>query len=115
MSLSNIDPDENVVVDTCSSTATTTPGGSLSFSPVLRPLRNADMIDEDLGGVSGVSRSISKGTLLSSAACNTPATPVRNICCVGAGYVGMWTVFLVTSLYVARCAAAQFTVTSPDA
>ncbi len=78
-----VDSDENTVLD--ASTAPTTPEGSLSFSPVLRPLHNADGLDDDAAGSRATSRSISS-TLLSSAAHNAP---VRNICCVGAGYVGM--------------------------
>ncbi len=69
------------------STAPTTPEGSLSFSPVLRP-RNGANLDIDTANLVAVSRNSNRS--LSSALLDNTATPppVRTICCVGAGYVG---------------------------
>lgn len=75
-----------------SSTAPTTPEGSMSFSPVLRPFRAADSLDDDAAGSgSGVSsRPIgsSGGRLLPTMLLSPQIPTVRTICCVGAGYVG---------------------------
>lgn len=105
--MSIVDSEESLFLD--GSTAPTTPEGSLSFSPVLRARSYADGLDaasatdgaESSAG-SGISafgtsggglmaaksrngsRSLSS-TLLDSTA---RSGPVRNICCVGAGYVG---------------------------
>ncbi|KAK3352493.1 hypothetical protein B0T25DRAFT_456560 [Lasiosphaeria hispida] len=70
------DPEEIVTLD--GSTAPTTPEGS---SPVLRP-------QDDTAQLTGKARNNSRS--LSSALFDTTARtpPVRNICCVGAGYVG---------------------------
>jgi UDPglucose 6-dehydrogenase len=57
------------------STAPTTPGGSLSFSPALQPFRDGDNHDVDVTSLAGRANG------------DEPVT-VRNICCVGAGYVG---------------------------
>lgn len=69
-----IDPEEMVTLD--GSTAPTTPEGS---SPLLSPQ------DDHL-----TAKSRNNGRSLSSALFDTTARtpPVRNICCVGAGYVG---------------------------
>jgi len=77
-----VELDENITLD--SSTAPTTPEGSLSFSPVLRPLRPSDGIDDDLTSSRETSRFITP--ILSATAIDR--TRVENICCVGAGYVG---------------------------
>ncbi|KAK1758874.1 hypothetical protein QBC47DRAFT_96572 [Echria macrotheca] len=75
---SSVDPEEAALLDM--STAPTTPEGSLSYSPVLRPQDDPSF---------GRSRS-TNGRPLSSALFDTTTRtpPVRNICCVGAGYVG---------------------------
>src|SRR5690349_2361545 len=75
--------DENIALD--SSTAPTTPEGSLSFSPVLRPLRPGDGIDEDLTSSRETSRLIPP--MFSATAVGS--SRIEKICCVGAGYVGM--------------------------
>jgi UDPglucose 6-dehydrogenase len=84
------DSDEGAYRD--SSTAPTTPEGSLSFSPVLRP-RNGETKDSERGGFTV--KSHIPGISLSSATLDAQgrAFPVRNICCIGAGYVGKetWT------------------------
>lgn len=84
-----IDSEEGIFLD--SSTAPTTPDGSLSFSPVLQATRSSDNLDDDFSGsyppiFRSNSRSLSTAILENS----TQARPltVRNICCVGAGYVG---------------------------
>lgn len=79
------DPDDGVYRD--SSTAPTTPEGSLSFSPVLRP-RNGETRDHERGGVAA--KSHIPGISLSSTTLDAQGRvfPVRNICCIGAGYVG---------------------------
>jgi len=76
--------DENLSLD--SSTAPTTPEGSLSFSPVLRPLRLGDGVDEDLTS----SRDTSRFMPPISSTVSSEHTRVQNICCVGAGYVGVF-------------------------
>jgi UDPglucose 6-dehydrogenase len=73
------DVEENVTLD--ASTAPTTPEGSGSFSPVLRPFDDSTQLTPK---TRNNSRSLSS-TLFDTTA-RTP--PVRNICCVGAGYVG---------------------------
>jgi UDPglucose 6-dehydrogenase len=65
------------------STAPTTPDGSLTFSPVLQPTRLRDAL-EDVAAGKGKSRKNSNS--LDAVLSNGP--DVRNICCVGAGYVG---------------------------
>lgn len=72
------------------STAPTTPEGSLSFSPVLRPATNGDGLDDDSGALTAKSRNSSRS--LSSARVDPVRRidTVRNICCVGAGYVGVY-------------------------
>ena len=70
--------------DESPSTAPTTPDGSLSFSPVLQAAQLLDAFD----GTVGVQSRPGKG---SSATLNLDGTApmvVKNICCVGAGYVG---------------------------
>jgi hypothetical protein len=69
------------------STAPTTPEGSFSFSPVLQA-RNAETMSYDKGGLAAKA----EGSFMSlSGLASSLATPVvRNICCVGAGYVGRW-------------------------
>ena len=65
------------------STAPTTPDGSLTFSPVLQALRLRDALEDEAAG-KGKSRQGSNS--LDAVLSNEPE--VRNICCVGAGYVG---------------------------
>jgi len=70
--------------DESPSTAPTTPDGSLSFSPVLQAAQLLDAFD----GTVGVQSRPGRG---SSATLNLDGTApmvVKNICCVGAGYVG---------------------------
>ncbi|KAI3319481.1 nucleotide sugar dehydrogenase [Xylariaceae sp. AK1471] len=68
------------------STAPTTPDGRLSFSPVLRPERQTDSSDH-------VSLSLQPSSLTESGNGSLSGLlesrlSVRNICCIGAGYVG---------------------------
>jgi UDPglucose 6-dehydrogenase len=83
-----VNPDENASLE--NSTAPTTPEGSLSFSPVLRPLE----VDDELARETPKPISVA-GT---AAGLNGLATAaVRHICCVGAGYVGKFVVTLGAS------------------
>ena len=66
------------------STAPTTPDGSLSFSPVLQALNLHDAL-EDASVGSGKRR---QGSNSLDAALHSNRHEVKNICCVGAGYVG---------------------------
>ncbi|KAH8882906.1 nucleotide sugar dehydrogenase [Thozetella sp. PMI_491] len=79
------DAEEPVLFE--SSTAPTTPEGSLSFSPVLRP-RNAGSADIEAANLSAASRNNSRSLTSALLDTTTPPPPVRTICCVGAGYVG---------------------------
>ncbi|KAI0007659.1 nucleotide sugar dehydrogenase [Xylariaceae sp. FL0662B] len=58
------------------STAPTTPDGSSACSPMLRAERYTDNLDLEISNLREITLS------------NDPVRPVRNICCVGAGYVG---------------------------
>ncbi len=71
-----IDGEELPTLD--DSTAPTTPDGSSSFSPELRP--QADL------GFPAVNSGLLAATALDAAA--AAFRPVRNICCIGAGFVG---------------------------
>ncbi|TVY83079.1 UDP-glucose 6-dehydrogenase [Lachnellula suecica] len=65
------------------STAPTTPDGSLTFSPVLQALRLRDALEDAAAGKSKQRQeSASLDATLSS------RSEIRNVCCVGAGYVG---------------------------
>jgi len=79
----NIEADEVITLD--SSTAPTTPEESLACSPVLRPLANIDGLDDDVAGPQPARRSLSSAPLSTASSANNL---IRNICCVGAGYVG---------------------------
>jgi UDPglucose 6-dehydrogenase len=61
------------------STAATTPSPSLTFSPVLHPTKLHDL--DHLAGPKIASL---------DSALQAPAFAIKNICCVGAGYVGEW-------------------------
>ena len=66
------------------STAPTTPDGSLSFSPILPALRLQDALERE---------SISRGGEMKALEaldniCPSLDNKVKNICCIGAGYVG---------------------------
>lgn len=67
-----------------SSTAPTTPDCSLNFSPVLLPSQLQDVLEDVIVGRSTLrqSRAILDTHPKSGAA-------LKNICCIGAGYVGM--------------------------
>lgn len=75
--------DEGTFLENDASTAPTTPEGSPAFSPVLRPRPDGHL---DMGMASLVARSANLS--LSSALLQSTTPRVRNICCVGAGYVG---------------------------
>ena len=101
---SAVDAEEPVLFE--SSTAPTTPEGSLSFSPVLRPRNraNQDIESANLAAVSqSNSRSLSS-TLLGASA-SSPA--VRTICCVGAGYVGELVSAIVSCCFLCFAASPQ--------
>lgn len=66
------------------STAPTTPDGSLTFSPVLQALRLRDALD-DAAADKGKPR---QGSNSLDATLYSTRSEVRNVCCVGAGYVG---------------------------
>jgi hypothetical protein len=97
VSPSIVDSEENTFFD--GSTAPTTPEGSLSISPVLRP-KNPESLDGDTtdldARLQANSRSISSTLLDSRSTLRMPQ--VRSICCVGAGYVGMSVRLMVPSL-----------------
>lgn len=83
--VSSVDSEESALFD--ESTAPTTPDGSLTFSPVLQALRATDALEMD------AIASLSALQPPSAAAQESHVVPVqaRNICCVGAGYVGSYT------------------------
>jgi hypothetical protein len=70
-----------------SSTAPTTPDGSLTFSPVLQA---AQLLDALEGGASGAGAQprTARGSSATLDLDGTAPMAVKNICCVGAGYVG---------------------------
>jgi hypothetical protein len=74
---------EDSIVDI--STAPTTPDGSLSFSPVLQALKLQDALED---AASGRGKQRTSSTSL-NAAMHSNNGGVKNICCIGAGYVGM--------------------------
>jgi UDPglucose 6-dehydrogenase len=76
------------------STAPTTPDGSLSFSPVLQALKLQDALEEAAGRRhSQRSASGSLDATLYSNMSGVTGNGVKNICCVGAGYVGESRIF----------------------
>jgi hypothetical protein len=79
---SNIDALEDSLLDI--STAPTTPDGSLTFSPVLQALKLHDALEEAALGW-GEQRASSSSL---DATMRASGSGVKNICCVGAGYVG---------------------------
>jgi len=81
---SNIDSAEDSLFDI--STAPTTPDGSLTFSPVLQALKLQDALEDAASG-QGKQRT---GSTSLDAAMRSSGGGVKNICCVGAGYVGMF-------------------------
>lgn len=85
------DPEE-IALD--SSTRPTTPEESSSSSPILRP-------QDDPGHLASKSRNNSRSLASTLFDTNTRTPPVRNICCVGAGYVGEFA--------VVACAPAKLT------
>lgn len=74
------------------STAPTTPDGSLTFSPVLQAMRLHDALED--AGVRETTRKMAATSLSESA---TGTEMVKNICCIGAGYVGRQTPFYAES------------------
>ncbi|KAF4628272.1 hypothetical protein G7Y89_g9880 [Cudoniella acicularis] len=77
---STVDTEESLVDI---STAPTTPDGSLTFSPVLQALKLRDALEDEASG-----KSIQRNTSSLDATLSSSRTEVRNVCCVGAGYVG---------------------------
>ena len=84
-SASSVDSEESILYD--ESTAPTTPDGSLTFSPVLGALRSTDGPELDAVASLSAPRLSSPPTSAESRGHARPLR-VRNICCVGAGYVG---------------------------
>lgn len=78
------DPEESAFREP--STVPTTPDGSCSFSPVLKYSHGLDCDEEaiDEEKFSGLENKATE----SRSGLSTRPNPVRNICCVGAGYVG---------------------------
>lgn len=79
---SDIDASEEGILNI--STAPTTPDGSLTFSPVLQALKLQDALEDAASGAR--KQRTSSATL--ELAMRTSGGGVKNICCVGAGYVG---------------------------
>lgn len=77
------DTEEVAYSENAASTAPTTPEGSLTFSPILRAAADGAL---DIEYASLAARA--NNMTLSSSQLPTRAPAVRNICCVGAGYVG---------------------------
>jgi UDPglucose 6-dehydrogenase len=77
---SNVDPEDSVLDI---STAPTTPDGSLTFSPVLQALKLQDAL-EDASSKEGER----KGSASLDATLYFSPSEIKNVCCVGAGYVG---------------------------
>jgi len=75
---------EDAVFD--ASTAPTTPDGSLTFSPVLQALKLKDALED---AVSGKVNTWGGDASLDSTLGSSAVDGVKNICCIGAGYVGM--------------------------
>ena len=66
------------------STAPTTPDGSLTFSPVLQPLKLQDALERE----SLLRGKETKCFEILDNGCLSKNIEVKNICCIGAGYVG---------------------------
>lgn len=79
---SNIDVSKEGILNI--SAAPTTPDSSLSFSPVLQALKLQDALEDT---VSGARKQRTSSASLDPAI-RTSGGGVKNICCVGAGYVG---------------------------
>lgn len=73
------------------STAPTTPDGSLTFSPVLQALRTMDTVEVDAMASLSISQQNSGRNARGVYEASLRPIQIRNICCVGAGYVGMFT------------------------
>lgn len=82
---STVADSEESVMET--STAPTTPDGSLSFSPLLQPMQLLDAFDGILASAGTPTPTIRNVPTNFDLNENAPAA-VKNICCVGAGYVG---------------------------
>ena len=80
------------------STAPTTPDGSLTFSPVLQALKLQDAFEE-ASGRRHSQRSGSGSLNEISYSSGGGFSGVKNICCVGAGYVGKSRPFSLQSFY----------------
>ncbi|KAI4603778.1 hypothetical protein KJ359_003598 [Pestalotiopsis sp. 9143b] len=76
-------PHDGDLTDSGASTAPSTPEGSLTFSPVLRARVGSHSEIESSSLVGQIPQATA-----STAASNTRPLRIRNICCVGAGYVG---------------------------
>ncbi|KAK8042874.1 nucleotide sugar dehydrogenase [Apiospora phragmitis] len=77
------DTGEVAYLENAASTAPTTPEGSLSFSPILRAAADG-ALDIEYTSLAARANNMS----LSSTQLDSRVPMVRNICCVGAGYVG---------------------------
>lgn len=79
--LAALENSEEAIID--HSTAPTTPDGSLTFSPVLQALKLHDALEDAAAGQAKMR------TPSGSLSVTPPGVVVKNICCIGAGYVGM--------------------------
>ncbi len=75
------DSDESAIAP---STAPTTPDGSMSFSPIL----HAEQLHDAFDGRIAVQARPGRGSSATLDLDGTAPMVVKNICCVGAGYVG---------------------------
>ena len=80
------------------STAPTTPDGSLTFSPVLQAIRAMDTVEVDAMASLSVSQQNSGRNTRGVREADIRPIQIRNVCCVGAGYVGMSTPLFTTKL-----------------
>ncbi|KAH8681728.1 nucleotide sugar dehydrogenase [Xylariales sp. PMI_506] len=82
--VSIVDSEESAFLENAASTAPTTPEGSLSFSPILRATADGPL---DIESTTLAAQALNSRSL-SSALLGSGVRHIRNICCVGAGYVG---------------------------
>lgn len=68
------------------STAPTTPDGSLTLSPILQPQFLLDAFESNMAA--GIEARLSRSFSTSLDLAATPLAEVKNVCCIGAGYVG---------------------------
>lgn len=89
--ISTMGSDDNLMED---STAPTTPDGSLTFSPALRALRIQDAFEDVAFG----DNKETQNNASIRDALQLTRNGVQNICCIGAGYVGVYLAHFVLVL-----------------